>query len=212
MDFNYLIPILFLGAANGLILSWIFFQRRKGHPFINKLLSLLILIQALSLTEAVLILSGVYKHIPSIVSATFPLTFLTGPILYFYVLFSVSYRTGFKPIDLIHLLPFLIGIWDQLPLYAMDAQIKVNFIDEILSSNVYKASSKMLLMMLFKMAQLGFYLVLTQSVIRKNRAKLKEFSSGDSVFNFEWLQKLTILFATYVVINLLVFIGLEMVG
>ncbi len=187
-------------------------RSKKGQPSSNLLLGTMILCMALSLLEAVVVFSGWYRYVPGIISVTFPLHFLIGPLFYFYISFSTGRRYRWRGWDILHLIPLLVGVIDHIPIYTMPADAKIIHIQTILSQQVYTIGPRTGVMMLFKITQLGTYLYFSYRIIIKWQRKFRDQQSDDGIFRVEWLNKLTVWFSIYTLLHLGVFIFLAIVN
>ena len=204
--YSYLVPLLFLGACNGIIFSTVLFFHKRGNKTANKLLAILVLMMSFSLAESVIVLSGTYIYAPHLISVTFPLHFLFGPLFYFYVKTRLSQVRTFKIVFLLHLLPFVIAILDQLPFYLLSAEEKINHLDTVLSRRELVISTRIFLMMTFKIVQMGIYIFFSWKALLQFENSIKNYHSDEAELTFQWVKKFSKWFFIYLGTYLAVFI------
>jgi len=204
--YSYLIPLLFLGACNGIIFSVILFFHKRGNKTANKLLAVLVMIMSLSLAESLIVLSGTYKYVPHLISVTFPLHFLLGPLYYFYIKFRLNQVRSFKPLYLLHLLPLVVAFFDQLPFYLSSAQGKIDHLDTILTGGEMVISARIFTMMAFKIIQIGAYIFYSWKALFRFEQNIKNYHSDEAKITFQWIKKFSKWFTIYLGTYLAVFI------
>jgi len=203
--YRYLVPLLFLGACNGLIFTALLFRHRRGDQRSNRILAILVLIMSLSLAESVLVLSGGFREWPQLISVTFPLQFLLGPLFYFYVQVRLRQVLAFRPVHLLHLIPFLIAICDHIPVYGMPDPELIVHLDTILSQGNMQVNPRLFAMMAFKILQLGIYLFLAYRSLATFERDIRKFRSDEAALTQRWIKTLSFWFTGYVGLHLVVF-------
>ena len=125
MKVNFTIPeIIYLFAAfQGIFLASLILVKRvtKGNVF----LFLLILLFSFYLFENVIYSSGYLVELPHLFLATLPLIFLIGPLFYQYIRSSLNKDFRLRPLDVVHLFPFLFELIILVPFYRLDENIKI---------------------------------------------------------------------------------------
>lgn len=207
-EYYYLVPLLFLGACNGLIFSVILFYHKRGKQVSNKILAVMVFVMSLSLAETVVVLSGLYRSLPHMISTTFPLLFLIGPLFYFYVKTRLGQITQFKPLYLLHLIPFIIAFFDQLPGYSRSAVEKIAHLDALLLQESMDITLRIFVMMSFKIIQNGAYIFLAWRALVKFEDSIKDYHSDEAQLTSRWVKKFSSWFAGYWVLYLIVFVVL----
>lgn len=131
MQVSLLEAFYLFGTFHGLFLAAVLRLSGKGHKG-TVFLAWLILLFSFYLFENVLYSSGYIRHIPWMFLTTLPLTFLIGPLFYFYVRKSADPYFQLQPRHAIHLLPALLDVALLIPFYRLDSSIKIRIYEESL--------------------------------------------------------------------------------
>ena len=82
---NILSILILVGSAQGLFLAVALFFMRRGNLRANLYLAGLVLTLSLLLVDGFLNVTNSYSLYPHLIGVVWPLNFLIGPFLYFYV-------------------------------------------------------------------------------------------------------------------------------
>lgn len=112
--------IFLIAAVQGYFIAFVLAVWRRGNRIANRLLALLMLLFALTLTEYVLYWTNYISWYPHMAHLSTHFPFLFGPIIWLYL------RTIYdnKPLgqqDLLHLVPFALALAVFAPWYGLDA-------------------------------------------------------------------------------------------
>lgn len=123
---DWLAVINLLGVVQGLFLSVIFFTVRKGNRTANHLLGMLLMVLAFLVFEIFLGYTGYIQYFPVLVNLEEPVSFLIGPLTYFYTLalLKPDFRFRWKRHG-VHLLPSLIQFTGRMPFYLQSNAYKL---------------------------------------------------------------------------------------
>ncbi len=175
---NFIIIILFIGAAQGILLSLVLFTLRKGNRIANRFLasmlllfSVMIFFHSLGELEA----EGLEKtsHDHFMMHSVF---FLFGPLFYFYVKTLTLPQFKFRKKEWLHLLPFFISFLISslhYPFFLEHSSYRTNYF---------------LLIMSGLTIHLTIYLYLSIKLLRNHSLKIKESFSSIEKINLNWLR------------------------
>lgn len=107
---------------------------RKGNKRANRLLGLFFFLWALDFLDGVLLLKGFYLNYPNYALWAEPLILLYGPLLYFYTLQLTSPKKRPNYFQLLHLIPFVVGILAMILVYHIHSvDRKMEILKDIVS-------------------------------------------------------------------------------
>jgi AraC-like DNA-binding protein len=113
------------------ILSWtvalVVIRFSKGRSFVKIGLAFALIVSATSLFIGTLMYSGKVVHLPFLMRMDSPFDYLIGPACYFYTLATFKPDFKFKPIHLLHLLPFTVNLFEFLPFYLSSNEAKIAY-------------------------------------------------------------------------------------
>lgn len=125
MNLNLLSLITVMGATQGLLLSFILFQRYKAGKRSNIYLTVLIALLSLEMMNGFLEYTGMIYRTPHLLAITDPFNLLYGPLFLFYIFQLTRPRFQLKARDAIHLLPCLIYLLRIYPIYFLSTDEKL---------------------------------------------------------------------------------------
>ncbi|MHA8049692.1 helix-turn-helix domain-containing protein [Aquirufa sp. ROCK-SH2] len=79
---------------------------------------------------------------PYLLKVSSPFVYLIFPLAYLFQEFVLFPEKKFKPIDLLHFLPFLLNLVELIPVYLSPTEIKLELIKEIIQKKSYLVESK----------------------------------------------------------------------
>ncbi|MBK7938147.1 MAG: helix-turn-helix transcriptional regulator [Lewinellaceae bacterium] len=117
--------VFLLGAAafHGAYLSLLLFVKRKNTRE-SRLLGLVLGGVSLYLLNYLLFLTGLIRHFPGCLGVLYPWIFLAGGAFWFFVKTSLSGGFHWRPVHLLHFLPFLWAWYRVYPLLILPAERK----------------------------------------------------------------------------------------
>ncbi|MBK9415442.1 MAG: AraC family transcriptional regulator [Bacteroidetes bacterium] len=167
----------FVAAFQGVFLSYVLVNTRwqlKEY----RVLALLVFILSISILGPVLGTSGYYKVFPHLTRIGDPLVFLIGPLIFIYI---TILTTGKLPAKLwLHFLPFLIYTFSNLPFYLLDANEKIEFLEQVFLSN--KPQPLVIFIQVVRMIHLMSYVIICIVKINKYDQLIRSaFSNIDRI-------------------------------
>ena len=133
------------------------FKKNALRSFSDYLLSAFILCQCWTILLFILVYSGSILNYPHLYKSAAPLTFLIGPLGYFYVRSVLFNEVAFKKIDLLHALPFLFVTLNYLPFFASSTIDKLG----VLTATIEEAKNIAVTTQLGLLPETVFYIALT---------------------------------------------------
>lgn len=119
--------IFLLVAIHGILLSAIFFVRKKGRRKPNVLLGAFLLLFSIMLIDYVAFWTNYNVVFPHILGASLTFQFLYGPLIFFYTISVLKPNNKWKW-EYLHFLPFLIHLFYLMPSYLTPSAEKVEFL------------------------------------------------------------------------------------
>lgn len=121
---------IFIGSIFCSIISayLLFFNKIGLQSFSDKILATLFLSYSYCVIGYLLISSGWIIYVPLMYKTSAPVNYLVPPLAFLYVRSVLNNETSFKKTDLFHLLPFLLIVFNYVPLYTASHQERVNVV------------------------------------------------------------------------------------
>src|SRR5688572_33317101 len=119
-SFDFIVVLMLLGAAQGLLLALGLVGRRSRNQPADFLLAAVLLIAAYQLFVFAFMMSGnIIPHLLALTNTGFPISFLIGPLYYLYVRSLLEGRLRFRLYDVLHTVPCLYMIHKMLPFFLL---------------------------------------------------------------------------------------------
>ncbi len=163
---------------------------KKNKEVADYILASLFFILCYHLGVNYLMLSEDIKNFPYLIGTSGPLSFLYGPLLFFFIKNYISEKSRFKPKYLLHFLPFIADhIYNFVHLYFKTGDQKISIFNEIVAGRPGFEISISLLLRSFSPLVYSIWSIFVLRVHRKNLKKLYSFTSDK--LKLEWLWYLT---------------------
>lgn len=200
MTINFWTIILLFGALQGFFFAITIFLHPRGNKTSNRLLSFLLFIFSLHLSEYVFIASALYHEFPHVIATTLPLVFLIGPVYYLYAvsLFMEKFHVDLK--RALHFVPAIFCYLVLLPFYAKAAETKASTLAGIIESGYVIFPLDQFILMALSTIQMLAYFYLTFNFLSSFEDKFKQESASTEILNIEWLKKISLGFSLYMVL------------
>jgi len=189
------LPFMFLlGAAQGLSLALLLAGLKRGNRIANRFLIILLLVFSIGLVTAFLTVTYAYRQYPALIGIEWPLAFLYGPLLYFYVK-SLTGQAGqiHRGKLFAHALPAILLYLYLIPVFLMDPAAKGEawFFENSHLKNYSPVVDPILYVII---VHIGGYLALSLRILKVHAKNIQEnFSSLEQV-SLAWLRNLIVLF------------------
>ena len=185
--------MLLLGAFQGVLFAVLLMAINRRRIYINRFLSLLLLVFGLHLFHQFLIESGYIHFIKFAIGFTFPLEILPGPALYWYIrsITRPDLDNSNKQV-LIHFSILIMAIVVVTPIWLLDFDTKMALIQGGYSSNNWKGllSYSMPLVIFIFTAVYGVYLGYSIKMLLQHKKRIKNLFSYQEKIALTWLTNL----------------------
>lgn len=177
--------LLALGVAQAIFFAMVMlFGGRSSLP--SRILIVWMLVLALNLMGVLLAVNGFFKSNPHLFGYDTTLVFLHGPLLYLYVITSISERPKLKLNHLAHLVPYL--LFTAYLLYLLKIE-NHNADYAKIQSLFYEPNLILLILEVAIHALFIIYIVASSVVLRRYQATLPSSYSFIEGIDFKWLQQ-----------------------
>lgn len=154
---------LYVGLI-GIFIALILNFRKKQDPTANGLIGFFVFMHSFFLIHVALYLSNYVYYEPHTLSMSAPFSFLYGPVLYFYFK-RITQNYSFRKQDLLHLLPTVIFTVLLIPVFALDADSKLEI---MLGQGSYSTLPYLVPATILKVISLVVYGFFTLQLYRKS--------------------------------------------
>lgn len=195
--------ILFsFSSIHGFILGFMLWFKKNKQFIFNRPLTSLILLIAIILLNYTMGMIGVYNYIPHLRYTNIMLWLLFGPLFYYYFHSIVSEKRKFRFTDLIHFVPFLIGLIVFFPFFSLSTADKLAIMNGE-KEHVIAFANYIFILYLYTLQNI-IYVLLSFHMIRKYEQRLKKDSSNTQVVQIEWLNSLTLILIVFLLIDFVI--------
>ncbi len=182
--------IILLGIVQGVFLGIGLLTIRRGNRRANRLLGILMLLFSFSISHTVFYNTGLYYRYPHLMMLSYPVLFLFGPLLYFYVrlLMQPGYRFGRR--DSLHFIPFLLCVIGLLPFYILDSEQKL----QVFRSGLQQGFTIDLIVMPLQIIHLFIYLYFVNRLVELHVQVVRNNFSALEKINLSWIRTFVFMF------------------
>ncbi len=193
LKFDLLSIINLDGIFNSLLLAVVLIMKNSGNRKANFILSLFIIDCILSSLFVVLYNTKLYYYLPHLIYIDRVFIFLLAPLVYFYVkALTQPSSVKFKAKELIHLAPFMLMTFHELPQFLESGEQKIQEVNMFLNHGAKLDFITYFLPVV--MVQIICYLIYLLILIKRHETRIKEtFSSIDRI-NLVWIKHFIIVF------------------
>ncbi len=185
--------LILIGAAQGLFLSLALAFMRRGNRRANLFLAALLFILSLLLIDGFMNVTNYYSRYPRLLGVVWPINFLIGPFLYFYVReLSSPKRIVFSRRHLLHFLPVTVSA--LLLFYSVSAYEKApGWACPIAPLNGTRMLTQNVAPLLVSLQKVVYYIWSFLLVMAYSSRIKQSFSSLEKI-SLSWLRTLLLLF------------------
>jgi AraC-like DNA-binding protein len=171
--------ILFLGAAQGFLLSLVLFTLNRGNRSANKILAATLFLFSVNITIHTLSHTEFGYLIPNHSGIILVLFFLIAPLIYLYARILTDRDYHFRKFDLVHFVPFLLFAIVYIPFYLEPGQEEA----------IHRLSDTIGFIVI---TQAIVYIVITIKILFEHGKNIKDTFSHLEKINLNWLRMLII--------------------
>jgi AraC-like DNA-binding protein len=191
---NVLPFVFLLGAAQGFSLALLLAGLKRGNRTANRFLIALLVVFSIDLVSSFLSITYAYRQYPVLIGIAWPLGFLYGPLLYFYVK-SLTGQAGqlHRGKLFAHILPAVLMYLYLIPIFLMDPTTKGEawFFQNSHLKNYSPIVDPILYVIIL---QVGGYLALSLRVLKVHVKNIRENFSSLEHISLVWLRNLIVIF------------------
>lgn len=187
MSFNTLNIILFLAAAQGLLLTVLIFQKHR-RLFANRFLASIMFFYSIIIIQLLLTDLEFDRKYPHLMLIPIGLPLLMGPLHYLYAKSLIHSWTKIKKEDWLHALPFIIYELLIIPDYFTPRQELAATMQKIYIEGL---PFKYVIFNWFILIQIMTYMILTILIIKHYSRKIKNVFSTIEKIKLDWLRNVT---------------------
>lgn len=201
MQNNLIAILLGIGALQGAFITIILLFLKKGNAKANVALAFLVFSITGIIFQNFIVFSDVYKAVPHLSLVFYPMNRLIGPAFYFFVIFLIYPNRSFRLYDLLHLVPFIIKLYQHWPFYGLTSVEKIGVIDYLFFTS-REITTEQLTSVLISKGHALIYLVVSIVILRRAEVNFMSQSSNTLVSFIGWLKKFTCIFAFFVLLTM----------
>ncbi len=187
MSFTTLNIILFLAAAQGLLLTVLIFQKHR-RLFANRFLGSIMFFYSIIIIQLLLTDLEFDRKYPHLMLIPIGLPLLMGPLHYLYAKSLIHSWTKIKKKDWFHALPFIIYELSIIPDYFTSSQELAAAMQKIYIEGL---PFKYVIFNWFILIQIMIYLILTILIIKHYSRTIKNVFSTIEKIKLDWLRNVT---------------------
>ncbi|OEK00980.1 hypothetical protein BFP97_05405 [Roseivirga sp. 4D4] len=186
------------GALQALFISSIFLFQVNGAR-VKRILAILLSIEGITLFERLLAETGLIEALPHFIGISYPLSFLKAPAIFFAGMLITNGDFKFKRTHLFHLLPFVLMLGLNIPMYFQSGTYKLQMVKEFIASVPGYDDFNFYLFLLFY-GHIGSYVVVSLLRINNYTRHVKNNKPAN------WYKKVLWLYSLFLSISLVYFV------
>ncbi len=189
---NMLPVLLLFGAALGFFLALVLAGIKRGNRIANRILAGILFLFSVDLVEGFMSVTYALTKIPCLIGLNWPLTFLYGPLVYFYVKALTGTGTYSRRSNLfLHFIPAVLLYLYLAPFYLAAPGVKTHawFVQHGSLRNYFHFVDPILYVILF---QIAGYLVLSLRLLAFHTRLIRQNFSSIETINLAWLRNLIV--------------------
>ncbi len=202
MDVINLIRLAFVTATIiiAILLVIVLLSIKKGNKKANLFLIASVLIITSGSFSSLLMFSGAYKFIPTLVLINYPFVFILGAIYYFYIQLLINNEFKFKAYHILHAIPLVWAFYQIKWFFPFSFDQKVNILTQLWFGD-YQLNFKDFILYSVPNFITIIYLIISFFLISNSAKKLKVNFSNTDIEYFFWLKKFTIIYIFLVLVD-----------
>jgi AraC-like DNA-binding protein len=188
--FNLMPVLLLFGAAQGVFLALVLARMKRGHRTANRFLAGILFIFSIDLVGAFLSVTYAFTRFPGLIGINWPLLFLYGPLLYFYVKSLTVPQWRIDRLKLsAHFIPTILMYIYLIPVFLLDPETKAQawFAENSHLKNYTNLVDPILYVAII---QIAGYLVLSLRLLGFHSRNIRQNFSSLEDISLSWLRGL----------------------
>jgi len=184
--FDWISILLLVGAGHGLLLALTLLNLRRGNRVANRVMAAILLVFATNMTLHTLAYTKHIVYFPHFFKIEPPLMFLFAPLFYFYVRVMTGNESKLTRHELLHFVPFVLGIVLLTPHYLQPAEEKIQHF----LADHERLCWQCLFIYWMTIIQLLGYILAIARLLKRHRERIKLSYSSLEKINLSWLRNL----------------------
>ncbi|MDN5203028.1 helix-turn-helix domain-containing protein [Fulvivirgaceae bacterium BMA10] len=180
--------LLIAGGIQAIFLALLLATIKRGKKLANLFLALHVLLFGIFILMPEVVASF-YKVFPHLIASYFPVMFLLGPSLFFYVVAITEVEFKLNKRIFWHLVPLLICFVYLFPLYIQTGAYKAQLYEQIIFHGVTR---EFVILWGLTASHILIYLMISIHHLSRFKIRLKNIKPNADKPNLRWLYKLTI--------------------
>jgi AraC-like DNA-binding protein len=199
--------IILFGICVGVFLGILLISTARGNKAANRLLGILLLSFAFSISGFLLNRTDTAEEYPYLIGLSQLVLFLFGPLFYFYVKVLTKRKFSFRDQHILHFLPFLFLVLYKIPFIVKSSSDKLALMGE----DSFRLENIAILVL--QIIHLFIYIFFANKLITRHEIRIKSTLSSIDKVNLRWLRMgiyfFVSVFGMMLVFTLLFFAGFD---
>ncbi len=208
INFDIISIITTLGVAQGIFLSLVILGIKSGNRKANKILSLMMFFFSIGISWDIVEGTNLYYYIPHALILSLPFAWTLGPLIVLYINALTLHNFKYKPVQLLHFVPFLLCILAIFPFYLKSGDEKIAIMASYYSGIMHNDIEIQNYLWLGAQFHLWIYIYFIWKKIEKHQVNIKNnFSTIDQI-NLSWIKTFVIgIIICFVIFGFISFLG-----
>jgi AraC-like DNA-binding protein len=176
--------LIMLGIFQGLFLGIALLCIPRGNRRANIVLGILTITFSISILDILLYRSDLYQQWPYLMEVGLPVILLFGPLFLLYVTILTTNRYQFKPLHLLHLIPFLSVVAWKIPFYLLTSAEKLQSFDTWYNQVTVAGY----IISTAHVVSLFVYLHVINRMLKRHQRNIREEYSSLERINLAWIR------------------------
>jgi AraC-like DNA-binding protein len=201
---NWITLLNITGVIIGVFFCLIILGLKKGRKITRRFIAAFILMYSFELLNTVIYYSKlilVYPHLSRVFSQVY---FTLGPLFYLYVKSLTEKHFKLKAVQLLHFLPFCLGVIYIIPFYIQSAEYKIQF---YLNFPI-RTDIGLQILLVSRFVQLFLYILFTIKLLGRHSIRITHSYSSIDKIHLTWIKFLVLMFIFGIILYLMAYFTL----